>query len=40
MSGSAIGGALHPNTGYDFNDDAIGTGVAFWAEVARRTLST
>lgn len=39
-NGPAVGGALHHNTGYDFNDDAIETGVAFWAEVARCALST
>ncbi|MDV7143470.1 amidohydrolase [Tropicimonas sp. TH_r6] len=38
-NGPARDGALHHNTGYDFNDDAIATGVAFWAEVARRALS-
>lgn len=38
-NGPAVDGALHHNTGYDFNDDAIATGVAFWAEVARRALS-
>ncbi len=38
-NGPAVGGALHHNTGYDFNDDAIETGVAFWAEVAKRALS-
>ncbi|SDJ65609.1 amidohydrolase [Aliiruegeria lutimaris] len=38
-NGPAVDGALHHNTGYDFNDAAIATGVAFWAEVARRALS-
>ena len=38
-NGPAVDGALHHNTGYDFNDAAIPTGVAFWAEVARRALS-
>ncbi|RYH11302.1 amidohydrolase [Tropicimonas sp. IMCC6043] len=38
-NGPARDGALHHNTGYDFNDNAIATGVAFWAEVARRALS-
>lgn len=37
-NGPARDGALHHNTGYDFNDDAIPTGVAFWVEVARRAL--
>ncbi|MFD0982757.1 M20 aminoacylase family protein [Tropicimonas aquimaris] len=38
-NGPAVDGALHHNTGYDFNDSAIATGVAFWAEVARQALS-
>ena len=38
-NGPAADGALHHNTGYDFNDAAIATGVAFWAELARRALS-
>jgi len=38
-NGPAVDGALHHNTGYDFNDEAIATGVAFWAETARRALS-
>jgi hippurate hydrolase len=38
-NGPATDGALHHNTGYDFNDDAIATGVAYWAEVARQALS-
>ncbi len=39
-NGPAVDGAMHHNNGYDFNDEAIGTGVAFWTEVARRALST
>ena len=38
-NGPAVDGALHHNTGYDFNDEAIATGVAFWVEVSRRALS-
>ena len=38
-NGPAVDGALHHNTGYDFNDDAMPTGVAFWVEVARRALA-
>ena len=38
-NGPAVDGAFHHNTGYDFNDDAIETGVAYWTEVARRALS-
>ena len=38
-NGPAVDGALHHNTGYDFNDEAIATGVAFWAELARQALS-
>lgn len=38
-NGPAVDGALHHNSGYDFNDEAIPAGVAFWAEVARRALA-
>ncbi|WP_045392630.1 M20 aminoacylase family protein [Falsirhodobacter sp. alg1] len=38
-NGPAVAGALHHNPGYDFNDDAIPTGIAFWVEVARRALA-
>ena len=38
-NGPARDGALHHNTGYDFCDAAIPTGVAWWAEVARRALA-
>mgnify|MGYP001605761178 CR=1 FL=1 len=38
-NGPAVDGALHHNTGYDFNDQAIETGVAFWTEAAHRALS-
>ncbi|MEM9198777.1 MAG: amidohydrolase [Pseudomonadota bacterium] len=38
-NGPAEDGALHHNSGYDFNDAAIPTGVAFWEAVARRALA-
>lgn len=38
-NGPAVNGALHHNTGYDFNDDALETGVSYWVEVARQALS-
>lgn len=34
-NGPARDGALHHNTGYDFNDAALPAGVAFWVELAR-----
>ncbi|MDF2234136.1 amidohydrolase [Albimonas sp. CAU 1670] len=37
-NGPARDGALHHNTGYDFCDEAIPTGVAWWAEAARKAL--
>lgn len=37
-NGPARDGALHHNTGYDFCDGAIPTGVAFWVEVVREAL--
>jgi hippurate hydrolase len=37
-NGPAEDGALHHNTGYDFCDAAIPTGVAFWVELARAAL--
>lgn len=37
-NGPARDGALHHNTGYDFCDDAIPTGVAFWVELVRECL--
>lgn len=37
-NGPAADGALHHNTGYDFNDDAIPTGVRFWTELVRQEL--
>ncbi|WP_226780622.1 M20 aminoacylase family protein [Oceaniglobus trochenteri] len=38
-NGPAVDGALHHNTGYDFNDQALPTGIAFWAAVAREALT-
>ncbi|MEM9049340.1 MAG: amidohydrolase [Pseudomonadota bacterium] len=38
-NGPAQDGALHHNSGYDFNDAAIPTGVAFWEAVARHALA-
>jgi hippurate hydrolase len=37
-NGPAVDGALHHNTGYDFNDAAIPAGVAFWSALVRRAL--
>ena len=37
-NGPAKDGALHHNGAYDFCDDAIGTGVAFWTALARQEL--
>jgi hippurate hydrolase len=38
-NGSALDGALHHNTAYDFNDDAIPTGVAFWISLVEQELA-
>ena len=38
-NGPAVDGALNHDTAYDFNDDAIETGVAFWTEIARQALA-
>ncbi|WP_319825945.1 M20 aminoacylase family protein [Thalassovita sp.] len=35
--GNGDSAPLH-NPGYDFNDDALGYGIAYWAELARRVL--
>ena len=37
-NGPATENALHHNTGYDFNDDAIPYGVRYWCEVVRGEL--
>jgi amidohydrolase len=39
-NGPAVDGALHHNTAYDFNDDAIPTGVAFWIALVEQELAT
>ncbi|KFB08052.1 M20 aminoacylase family protein [Nitratireductor basaltis] len=38
-NGPAIDGALHHNTGYDFNDNAIPTGVNFWTTLVEQELA-
>jgi len=38
-NGPAVDGALHHNTAYDFNDDAIPTGVAFWVALVEQELT-
>ena len=38
-NGPARDGALHHNTAYDFNDDAIGSGVRFWTRLVERELA-
>lgn len=38
-NGPAVDGALHHNTSYDFNDDAIASGVAFWAKLVEQELA-
>ncbi|MDQ1183807.1 M20 aminoacylase family protein [Agrobacterium larrymoorei] len=38
-NGPAVDGALHHNTSYDFNDDAIASGVAFWKTLVEQELS-
>ncbi len=38
-NGPAVDGALHHNTGYDFNDEAIATGVGFWVRLVERQLA-
>ena len=37
-NGPARDGALHHNTGYDFNDAAIGAGVAYWTRLVEQEL--
>jgi hippurate hydrolase len=37
-NGPAVDGALHHNTAYDFNDEAIGPGAAFWTSLVEREL--
>ncbi|MGV1917992.1 M20 aminoacylase family protein [Rhizobium sp. 22-785-1] len=38
-NGPAVDGALHHNTSYDFNDDAIASGVAFWQTLVEQELA-
>lgn len=38
-NGPAVDGALHHNSRYDFNDDAILTGARFWATLVEQELS-
>lgn len=38
-NGPAVDGALHHNTAYDFNDEAISSGVAFWATLVEQELA-
>ena len=37
-NGPAVDGALHHNTGYDFNDGAIGYGAAYWVRLTETEL--
>ncbi|ANM18487.1 hippurate hydrolase protein [Rhizobium sp. N541] len=37
-NGPAVDGALHHNTAYDFNDGALGYGVAYWVALVERGL--
>jgi hippurate hydrolase len=37
-NGPAVDGALHHNTSYDFSDDAIASGVAFWTTLVEQEL--
>lgn len=39
-NGPAVDGALHHNTSYDFNDDAIASGVAFWTTLVEQELAS
>ncbi|QRY65915.1 amidohydrolase (plasmid) [Ensifer sp. PDNC004] len=38
-NGPAVDGALHHNTAYDFNDEAIGPGAAFWSTLVEQELA-
>ena len=38
-NGPAEAGALHHNSRYDFNDDAIPTGISFWTTLVRQELA-
>ncbi|QWW67063.1 M20 aminoacylase family protein [Rhizobium sp. WYJ-E13] len=39
-NGPAVDGALHHNTAYDFNDEALGYGAAYWVSLVERELKT
>ncbi|WFU86501.1 M20 family metallopeptidase [Rhizobium sp. CC1099] len=39
-NGPAVDGALHHNTAYDFNDAAIGYGVAYWVKLVEQALTS
>ncbi len=39
-NGPAVDGALHHNTGYDFCDDAIVPGIAFWTRLVEMDLAS
>ncbi|WP_159949718.1 M20 aminoacylase family protein [Rhizobium sp. 18065] len=38
-NGPAVDGALHHNTAYDFNDDAIPYGIAYWSTLVEQELN-
>ena len=38
-NGPAVDGALHHNTSYDFNDEAIATGVNYWVKLVEQVLA-
>ena len=38
-NGPAVDGALHHNTAYDFNDEALGYGAAYWVKLVERELA-
>lgn len=38
-NGPAVDGALHHNTSYDFNDDAISTGINYWVKLVEQVLA-
>jgi hippurate hydrolase len=38
-NGPAVDGALHHNSAYDFNDDAIPAGVAYWVALVEQELA-
>jgi metal-dependent amidase/aminoacylase/carboxypeptidase family protein len=38
-NGPAVDGALHHNSHYDFNDDALASGVKFWTTLVEQELA-